>query len=99
MKRFYLVRREDMHGVSGTGVVAEGVVFDSGMVAMTWLSELESATFFRNVRTLIKIHGHEGRTIVVMEERDAEEFAACRKEVRAWKSETRKGKRDAKQVS
>ena len=34
LKRFLLVRTEDVSGVSGTGVVAEGVMFPSGVVLM-----------------------------------------------------------------
>lgn len=87
MKTFYLVRIEDVHGVSGTGVVAEGAVFDNGMVAMTWLSEHPTLTMFPKVSDVVKIHGHEGRTVMVMEgrKRDAKQFAACREAVRAKK--------------
>lgn len=93
MKTFYLVRKEDVHGVSGTGVVAEGAVFDNGMVAMTWLSEYPTVTMFPSVKIVIKIHGHEGRTVMVMEgrKRDAKQFEACKGAVRASKSEARKG--------
>lgn len=62
MKLFNLVRDEDVSGSSGTGVVAEGVEFWDGTVAMRWRTELRSTTFYDNASSLEKIHGHEGRT-------------------------------------
>ncbi|MCC7368260.1 MAG: hypothetical protein IT306_07555 [Chloroflexi bacterium] len=62
MRPFCLVRDEDVSGVSGTGVVAEGVVFSSGKVVMSWCSEYASVTIFDNVEDLEKVHGHGGRT-------------------------------------
>lgn len=38
-QRFRLVRHEDVSGVSGTGVVAEGVLFSSGKAVLSWCSE------------------------------------------------------------
>ena len=37
MKIFYLNRTEDESGISGTGRVAQGFVFDNGRVAVTCL--------------------------------------------------------------
>jgi hypothetical protein len=34
MRLFLLIRNEDVSGVSGTGIVAEGVEFSDGTVAM-----------------------------------------------------------------
>jgi len=39
MKIFYLKRVEDESGISGTGRIAQGAIFDNGKVALTWLSE------------------------------------------------------------
>ena len=88
MKTFYLYRFEDLHGHSGLGVVAEGVIFDSGMVAMTWLSDFPTVTVFGNIGIVGRLHGHEGRTIVVIEGRKKDEkmFCKCREEARAKKS-------------
>jgi len=46
MKKFYLLRHEDVHNNSGTGIVAEGVIFDNGMGAMTWLTDEPTVTTF-----------------------------------------------------
>ena len=64
MRRFQLVRGEDVHGVSGTGVVAEGVQYASGFCAITWKSEYASVTVFHSIDVVEKVHGHEGRTRV-----------------------------------
>ena len=49
MKRFVLDRREDETGVSGTGYIAEGVLFDNGKCALAWLSRYHSVTVFDNI--------------------------------------------------
>ena len=71
MKVFYLNRVEDESGVSGTGRVAQGFVFDNGRVAVTWLSDHPSVTVYDNIGEVRAIHGHggktDGKTEVVME--------------------------------
>lgn len=85
MKTFYLFRKEDVSGTSGVGVVAEGVIFDNGMVAMTWLSEFPTVTMFPKVRDVMRIHSHEGRTVMVVEgrKRQARVFEDCKAKARA----------------
>lgn len=68
MKQFHLVRMEDESGVSGTGIVGEGVVFSNGKVALTWLSGINSVLIYDSVSDLDKIHGHQGKTRVVYNE-------------------------------
>jgi hypothetical protein len=65
MRRFTLVREEDVSGTSGIGVVAEGVEFSNGQVAIHWISQMESVNVYGNVKVLDKLHGHEGRTKIV----------------------------------
>lgn len=67
MKRFYLLRHEDVNGFSGTGVVAEGVIFDDGTGAFTWLSPMKTVTTFWKVADIRKMHGHGGKTDLVIE--------------------------------
>jgi len=67
MKIFYLKRDEDESGVSGTGRVAQGFIFDNGKVAVSWLSEHPSVTIYDNIGEVHAIHGHGGKTEVVME--------------------------------
>jgi hypothetical protein len=62
---FHLVREEDETGISGTGVVAEGIEFSNGMCALCWLTAMHSVAVYPNVRQLEAIHGHNGRAKVV----------------------------------
>jgi len=63
MKKFYLQRNEDLSGVSGIGIVAEGVEFSDGTAVIRWLGDKSSTGVYASVRELIRIHGHEGKTI------------------------------------
>jgi len=65
MRRFYLQRDEDATGISGTGKVAEGILFSTGWVALTWLTEVSSLVFYPAMTNVEYIHGHEGRTRIV----------------------------------
>jgi hypothetical protein len=87
MKTFYLLRHDDIHGNSGTGVVAEGIIFDSGMAVMTWLSEISTVTVFRRIVDVEKLHGHEGKTEVIVEgkKQHIEKFKECIKQVKLQK--------------
>ena len=62
---FVLRRDEDETGVSGTGVVAQGIEFSDGTVAMRWMVDLRSTAIYDSIEDVEKIHGHGGRTKVV----------------------------------
>ena len=62
MRRFILVRDVDVSGVSGVGVVAEGVVFASGKAVMTWLTQYSSVAIYESIDDLVTIHTHGGLT-------------------------------------
>jgi hypothetical protein len=66
-RRFVLERDTDVTGVSGTGVVAEGVEFTSGVVALTWLTEWPTSVVFhdRGIASVEAVHGHSGSTRIV----------------------------------
>lgn len=64
MLLFELDRVEDESGVSGTGVVAEGVIFSDGVCAMRWKTDKSSTAIYANIQELEAIHGHGGKTKV-----------------------------------
>lgn len=64
MRRFVLVRAEDVTGVSGIGEVAQGVKFESGKVVMEWRGSHKSVVMHDSIHALLSVHGHEGRTRV-----------------------------------
>ena len=68
VKTFVLVRHVDRSGVSGTGVVAEGVVFSDGVCALRWRTQDASTAVYPDIETLERIHGHNGDTEIVMKE-------------------------------
>lgn len=69
-RRFHLERDVDISGVSGTGVVAEGVEFSDGTVALRWCSEWPTSVVFhdRGMAAVEKIHGHSGATRIVWDD-------------------------------
>lgn len=64
MRTFNLVRQKDISGVSGTGKVAEGVVFTDGWVALRWLSATPSTDLYRSIEEVLTVHGHGDATHV-----------------------------------
>lgn len=81
MRRFHLVRDADVTGVSGTGIVAEGVAYSDGTVALRWLDAgVSQANRERGVRpttvvhesvaSVIALHGHGGATHVAWIDED-----------------------------
>lgn len=67
MRRFVLLRHEDVTGVSGDGVVAHGCEFPDGTCAVHWNGELPCTQVWPSVSGVegVKvIHGHSGRTVI-----------------------------------
>lgn len=65
LRLFDLVRDTDVSGVSGTGYVAEGVVFSDGVAVIRWRGENRSTAIYESIHQLEIIHGHDGKTKVV----------------------------------
>lgn len=66
-RRFELHRDTDVSGVSGTGVVADGVAFPGNVVALRWRSEWPTSVVFhdKGVEGVEAVHGHGGATRIV----------------------------------
>jgi hypothetical protein len=66
MRNFWFYRNEDVSGISGTGYVAEGVVFSSGKVAISFFpvapTFVSNVINFSSMDDVEKIHGHDGKT-------------------------------------
>lgn len=63
-RRFVLNRTKDMTGTSGTGIVAEGVCFTNGKVALHWLSHFGAVNVYDSMEVTEALHGHNGSTMV-----------------------------------
>ncbi|MGH7792228.1 MAG: hypothetical protein ACREOB_07915 [Thermodesulfobacteriota bacterium] len=59
---FQLVRDEDVTGVSGVGIVADGIEWPDGIVAMRWKINPRSTVIWDSIEDAEKIHGHDGKT-------------------------------------
>ena len=68
-RRLILYRHCDGTGVSGTGVVASGVEWPDGHVALRWMADnpdaVSSTSFWTSVAQLLQVHGHRGDSEVV----------------------------------
>lgn len=64
-RRFQLHRDTDSSGVSGTGVIAEGVQFSNNECAILWLTKRSSIGIYTNISDIQHIHGHGGNTRIV----------------------------------
>lgn len=65
MQRFELHRDIDESGISGTGLVAEGVKFTDGKAVLRWRTKHQSTGFYDSMEDLDTIHGHDGKTRIV----------------------------------
>jgi hypothetical protein len=73
---FELVRDTDVSGVSGTGKVAEGVIFSDGEAAIHWLGKWPTTTPHPQGIVSIKgVHGHGGATRIVLADDPATRLA------------------------
>lgn len=66
-RAFVLERDVDRTGVSGTGVVAEGVEFGDGTVALRWRGRWPTSVVFHDlgIASVEAVHGHDGATRIV----------------------------------
>jgi hypothetical protein len=64
MKRFVLQRNVDETGISGTGDIAEGVLFSDGTAVLRWLTFARSTGIYASIGEMETIHGHGGKTVV-----------------------------------
>jgi len=64
---FTLERDEDETGISGVGTVADGVIFPDGRVVLCWRGDISSIVIHNNIQNVDAIHGHGGKTRIVMQ--------------------------------
>lgn len=72
MVKFVLDRLKDVSGVSGTGIIADGVEFDDGQCVLSWRGRYHTVEILPNIKAVRDIHGHDGSTIVRWLERAEE---------------------------
>lgn len=67
-RRFHLQRHTDVTGVSGTGRVADGILWTDGTVSIRWLGEHPSTVFWDGLAHAEAVHGHGGHTVIVWDD-------------------------------
>lgn len=68
MRKFWLERDVDVSGISGTGVVAEGIIFSDGVCVVRWNSGPHMSTVvWPSIDDVVAIHGHGGATRIMTE--------------------------------
>jgi hypothetical protein len=61
----HLMRNEDVHGVSGTGKVADVFEATNGKCIVVWISPHSSTNIYDNVKHVESTHSHGGKSLVV----------------------------------
>lgn len=56
IRRFKVIRPIDITGISGTGHVIDGVVFDDGTTVIKWLTNYSSISIFKTFKDFKHIH-------------------------------------------
>lgn len=64
MNLFRLNRHEDKTAISGTGIVAMGVIFPSGKVVIEWRKPYCNIGIYNNIEDVRAVHGHDGSTTI-----------------------------------
>ena len=82
MRRFHFNRTEDTSGISGTGRVAEGVLFDNGLISLSWLSLHKCVNIYASYAEMMAVHGHDGDTELVWIDVDPNLAAEAEPEVK-----------------
>jgi hypothetical protein len=65
---FHLQRDHDVTGVSGTGRVADGVLWPDGTVSLRWIGPRPSVVFWDRLEDAEHVHGHNGATRIVWDD-------------------------------
>jgi len=53
---FKVIRQEDESGISGTGHVIDGIIFDNGKVVIQWRTEMTSIAIYESYEEFYAIH-------------------------------------------
>lgn len=67
MIKFEMSRGNDSSGVSGTGKVVEGVIFDNGQVVIRWVTESGCIAVWNSFREFLNVHvlSHPGNDTII----------------------------------
>jgi hypothetical protein len=69
MRTFWLLRHHDVSGVTGEGIVAQGVEFDDHTVSLRWHGTRASTNNYKTIDDVIAVHCHGDKSEVVWHDR------------------------------
>lgn len=73
-RRFVLARHEDPSGISGVGIVAEGIAWVGGTAELHWMTEWETFVHWPGgIDAILAVHGHNGATVIRWLDTDPQE--------------------------
>ena len=100
MKLFWLNRKEDLKGISGTGIVAEGVVFENGQAVLRWRGRHSSLAIYHSVKEMMMVHNHHNQTELIYDDdpRLMELTYNAEREAQKWKYHAHKNKENIKKL-
>jgi hypothetical protein len=81
-RRFYLHRTRDITGASGTGRVADGVLWPDGSATVRWRGEDASVAHWDRMESAEHRHGHNGATMLVWLDEPGSASTPCAGSVR-----------------
>jgi hypothetical protein len=67
ISRFILERHEDINQISGTGIVADGALFQAGVrqaAFLRWRTTAAGICWFDGTQSILEEHGHQGKTVI-----------------------------------
>ncbi|MFJ6729431.1 hypothetical protein ACIQPQ_31465 [Streptomyces sp. NPDC091281] len=67
-RRFHLQRTVDITGVSGTGRVADGILWTDSTASVRWLGDRPSTVHWDTLDDALHVHGHGGHTRIVWDD-------------------------------
>lgn len=75
-QRFHLERTVDLTGVSGTGRVADGILWPDGTATLRWRGPRPSTVHWDHLDDAEHVHGHGGATTIVWDDPEPPDPAA-----------------------
>jgi hypothetical protein len=70
IRTFILQRNIDVSGISGTGIVADGIQWHDGMCTIHWRGKHPTDNTHLSIQSVRDIHCHNGATLVVWNDED-----------------------------
>lgn len=67
-KLFKLSREEDTTGISGIGIVADGVLFENGKVVVCWRGKQQSIVVWDNLEEMKAVSCTHSKTKIIWDE-------------------------------